>query len=216
MPDTISTKTFRAARDLLRTWGGREIEKTDGLMAVFDSVANAAAFAVDYHHALAALGLPFKARAGVHVGPVTLRESSAADVAVGSKRLEAGGLGPGSGHPGVRTSASRREPVDLGAQLLGGVGPCGAVRSDRDRLGVRRQRRDGAVRRACARGGEDPRRASEREGRRQRADDRVPLLRRRLQPPRPCSRRVASWSRTEFWRSSTPSERRTISQSAST
>ena len=26
-----------AARDLLRTWRGREIERTDGLMAVFDS-----------------------------------------------------------------------------------------------------------------------------------------------------------------------------------
>lgn len=82
----------RVAHDLLRTWRGREIEKTDGLMAVFDSVADAAAFAADYHRALAALGLPFKARAGLHVGPITLRESSAADVAVGAKRLEADGL----------------------------------------------------------------------------------------------------------------------------
>jgi len=33
----------RAARELLRTWRGREIERTDGLMAVFDSAADAAA-----------------------------------------------------------------------------------------------------------------------------------------------------------------------------
>ena len=83
----------RAARELLRTWRGREIEKTDGIVAVFDSAADAAAFAVDYHRALAALGMPFKARAGVHVGPITLRENSPADVAVGAKRFEVDGLG---------------------------------------------------------------------------------------------------------------------------
>jgi len=82
----------RAARQLLRTWRGREIERTDGLMAVFESAADAAAFAIDYHRALAALSLPFKARAGLHVGPVRLRESSAADVAVGAKRFEVDGL----------------------------------------------------------------------------------------------------------------------------
>lgn len=82
----------RAARDLLRTWRGREIERTDGLMAVFDSAADAAAFAIDYHRTLAALGLPFKARAGLHVGPIALRESSAADVAVGAKSVDVDGL----------------------------------------------------------------------------------------------------------------------------
>ena len=82
----------RAARELLRTWRGREIERTDGLMAVFDSAADAAAFAIDYHRALAALGLPFKARAGLHFGAIALRESSADDVAVGAKRFEVGGL----------------------------------------------------------------------------------------------------------------------------
>jgi class 3 adenylate cyclase len=83
----------RAARELLRTWRGREIEKTDGIMAVFDSAADAAAYAVDYHRALAGLGVPFRARAGLHVGPMTLRENSPADVAVGAKRFEVDGLG---------------------------------------------------------------------------------------------------------------------------
>ncbi len=82
----------RAARDLLRSWRGREIEKTDGLLAVFDSAADAVAFALAYHRTLAALGLPFAARAGVHVAPFSVRESSADDVAHGAKRFDIDGL----------------------------------------------------------------------------------------------------------------------------
>ena len=82
----------RAARDLLRTWRGREIEKTDGLLAVFDTAADAAGFALAYHGAIAALGLPFVARAGIHVGPLRVRESSADDVAAGAKRFDVDGL----------------------------------------------------------------------------------------------------------------------------
>ena len=100
----------RAARDLLRTWRGREIERTDGLMAVFDSAADAVAFAVDYHHTLLALGLPFKARAGLHVAPLTLRENGPADVVVGTGRFEVDGLGV--------AIAARAMAVALGGQTL--------------------------------------------------------------------------------------------------
>jgi predicted ATPase/class 3 adenylate cyclase len=82
----------RAARDLLRAWRGREIEKTDGLLALFDSAADAAAFALAYHRALAGLEHPLVARAAVHVGPIALRESSTDDVAGGAKRFEVDGL----------------------------------------------------------------------------------------------------------------------------
>ena len=82
----------RAARDLLPPWRGREIDKTDGLLLLFESVADAAAYALAYHSALAALGLPFKARAGLHWGPVTLRANSPADVALGAKPFELEGL----------------------------------------------------------------------------------------------------------------------------
>ncbi len=82
----------RAARDLLRTWRGREIEKTDGLLAVFDSAGDAAAFALAYHRAIAALGLPFVARAGVHVARFSVRESSTDDMAHGAKRFDIDGL----------------------------------------------------------------------------------------------------------------------------
>lgn len=82
----------RAARDLLRTWRGREIEKTDGLLALFDNAADAVGFALGYHRALAALPVPLAARAAVHVGPVALRETSEADAALGAKRVEVDGL----------------------------------------------------------------------------------------------------------------------------
>ena len=82
----------RAARDLLPAWHGREIDKTDGMLLLFETAADAAGYALAYHRALAALGLPFKARAGLHVGPVTLRENSAADVALGAKPVEVEGM----------------------------------------------------------------------------------------------------------------------------
>ena len=82
----------RAARELLLTWNGREIDKTDGLLALFDRAADAAGYALAYHQALAALGLPFRARVGLHVGPLALRENSAADVERGAKRFEVDGM----------------------------------------------------------------------------------------------------------------------------
>ena len=82
----------RAARDLLPVWRGREIDKTDGLLLLFDIAADAVGYALAYHHALAAAGLPFKARAGIHVGAISLRENSAADVALGAKPIEVEGL----------------------------------------------------------------------------------------------------------------------------
>ena len=82
----------RAARDLLRAWHGLEIDKTDGLLLLFEEAADAVGYALDYHRALAALGLPFQARAGLHVGPVTLRQNSAEDIARGAKPLEVDGL----------------------------------------------------------------------------------------------------------------------------
>ena len=82
----------RAARDLLPVWNGREIDKTDGVLIMFDSVADAAGYALAYHRALEALGLPFKARVGLHFGSVTLRANSPADVALGVKPFDVEGL----------------------------------------------------------------------------------------------------------------------------
>lgn len=82
----------RAARDLLPAWRGREIDKTDGLLLLFDHVADALGYVRAYHAALRRLSRPLKARAGLHLGPVVLRENSADDVARGAKPLEVDGL----------------------------------------------------------------------------------------------------------------------------
>ena len=63
----------RAARDLLPIWGGREIDKTDGMLLMFEQVNAAVGYALAYHQALAELPLPIKARAGLHLGSVILR-----------------------------------------------------------------------------------------------------------------------------------------------
>jgi predicted ATPase/class 3 adenylate cyclase len=82
----------RVARDLLPLWRGREIDKTDGMLLLFDSAADAVNYALAYHQALASLTVSLKARAGLHVGPVILRENNEADVARGAKPLEVEGL----------------------------------------------------------------------------------------------------------------------------
>ena len=100
----------RRARDLLPTWRGREIDKTDGMLLLFDVAADAVGYALSYHRALAALPVPLKARAGLHVGPVILRENSAADVARGAKPLEVDGL--------AKPTAARVMSLARGGQTL--------------------------------------------------------------------------------------------------
>jgi predicted ATPase/class 3 adenylate cyclase len=100
----------RVARDLLPEWRGREIDKTDGMLLMFDGAADAVAYALAYHRALAALPTPLKARAGLHVGPVLLRENSAEDVARGAKPLEVEGL--------AKPTAARVMSVAAGGQTL--------------------------------------------------------------------------------------------------
>ena len=82
----------RVARVLLATWGGREIDKTDGMLLLFEAAADAVSYALALHSALGQLAVPLTARAGLHVGPVILRENAEADVARGAKPLEVDGL----------------------------------------------------------------------------------------------------------------------------
>jgi predicted ATPase/class 3 adenylate cyclase/Tfp pilus assembly protein PilF len=100
----------RMARDLLRAWSGREIDKTDGMLMLFDSAADAAAFAVAYHAALALLPVPLKARAGLHVGALILRANPPQDVARGAKPLEVEGI--------AKPVAARIMSLALGGQTL--------------------------------------------------------------------------------------------------
>ena len=100
----------RAARDLLPVWRGREIDKTDGMLLLFSSAADALGYALAYHRALAALKLPFLARSGLHVGPVSLRSNPPDDVARGAKPVEVDGL--------ALPVAARVMSVALGGQTL--------------------------------------------------------------------------------------------------
>ena len=110
----------RVARDLLRDWQGREIDKTDGFLILFAEASQALGYALAYHRALAALepavtapdGRPvrLRARAGLHVGAVSVRETPAADVALGAKPLEVDGVS--------KPLAARVMSTALGGQTL--------------------------------------------------------------------------------------------------
>ncbi len=89
-------KHDRLARDLLERHGGREIEKTDGFLALFERPWQAVAWALDYHRGLAELsrvdGVELSARVGIHLGEVVLRRNPPEDVARGAKPIEVEGL----------------------------------------------------------------------------------------------------------------------------
>ncbi|HRI18244.1 MAG TPA: hypothetical protein PL196_06950, partial [Burkholderiaceae bacterium] len=89
---SLSMAHDRAARDLLPTWNGREIDKSDGMLLLFERAADAVGFALALHRALADLGLPVQMRAGIHVGEVALSPNAAADTARGAKLLEVRGI----------------------------------------------------------------------------------------------------------------------------
>jgi serine/threonine-protein kinase len=88
----ISARHERLARDLLVRCSGREIDKTDGFLALFDRAIDAVRFALAYHRALAELareeGVELEARVGIHLGEVILRANPPEDVARGAKPVE--------------------------------------------------------------------------------------------------------------------------------
>lgn len=116
----------RVARDLLPPHGGREIDKTDGMLLLFDHPGHALAYARAYHAALAGLHIPLKARAGLHVGPVILRENLPEDVARGAKPLEVDGL--------AKPVAARVMALARGGQTLLSAAACEALGDSGDRL----------------------------------------------------------------------------------
>lgn len=86
----------RLARALLDRFEGREIDKTDGFLLLFERPIHAVAYALSYHEALGKLdqetGVKLEARAGIHVGEVFLRENPPAEIAQGAKPVEVEGL----------------------------------------------------------------------------------------------------------------------------
>ena len=107
-------KHDRLARTLLRSHGGREIDKTDGFLVMFDRPVQAVAFALDYQRSLKRLnadeGSTLAARIGVHVGDVLTWENAADDIAKGAKLIEVEGL--------VKPVTSRLMQLALPNQIL--------------------------------------------------------------------------------------------------
>ncbi|HEX7128439.1 MAG TPA: putative peptide modification system cyclase [Rhodanobacteraceae bacterium] len=89
-------KHDRLARALLEQHHGREIDKTDGFLLLFERPIHAVAFALDYQrglkHLSAAEGVVVRARVGIHMGDVVVWENSPEDVARGAKPTEIEGL----------------------------------------------------------------------------------------------------------------------------
>jgi len=108
--DEVWAAHDRAARSLLPAWRGREIDKTDGMLLLFEAVSDAVGYALAYQHELSTLPMPLQARAGVHVGPVVLRENRAEDVARGAKAVEVEGV--------AKPIAARVMSLALGGQIL--------------------------------------------------------------------------------------------------
>ena len=86
----------RLARVLLREHDGREIDKSDGFLLLFERPIEAVRFAVAYQRQVAELvesvRVPLSGRVGIHLGEVILRENTADAVARGAKQLEVEGL----------------------------------------------------------------------------------------------------------------------------
>ncbi len=100
MGDTPASELFREHDRLVLTlqqaWRGRLIDRSDGLLLLFERPIDGLGFALDYTRGLHDLGLErglqLQARAGLHVGEVLTWKNSDAAVQVGAKPLEVEGL----------------------------------------------------------------------------------------------------------------------------
>jgi len=100
------------ARSLLTAHYGREIDRTDGFLLLFEDVLSAIRYALALHLALAELpgDPPLRMRVGIHVGSVILRENRPDVVARGAKPLEVEGL--------AKPYAARIMGLAVGGQTL--------------------------------------------------------------------------------------------------
>ncbi|MEO5628658.1 MAG: putative peptide modification system cyclase [Thermomonas sp.] len=98
--DSAAAALFRAhdrmVLEFQQRWHGRLIDRSDGLLLIFERPIDGLGFALDYVRGLRDLGRehkqPLQARAGLHVGEVLVWENSAEAVRLGAKSLEVEGL----------------------------------------------------------------------------------------------------------------------------
>jgi len=98
--DAPASDLFRAhdrlVLQLQQQWHGRLIDRSDGMLLLFERPIDGLGFALDYARGLIALGdergLELRARAGLHVGEVLTWRNSEEAVSVGAKPVEVEGL----------------------------------------------------------------------------------------------------------------------------
>ena len=104
----------RLVRTLSRQHGGREIDKSDGFLLMFERPIAAVAFAIAYQREIAALNVdgkaPLAARVGIHVGDVVVWDNVADDIRHGAKLTEVEGL--------VKPITARLAGLALPGQIL--------------------------------------------------------------------------------------------------
>ncbi|UNK58578.1 putative peptide modification system cyclase [Pseudoxanthomonas daejeonensis] len=87
----------RLVLELQQRWRGRLIDRSDGLLLLFERPLDGLGFALDYRRGLDALGQahrigPMLARAGLHVGEVLIWRNSDEAISAGAKPIEVEGL----------------------------------------------------------------------------------------------------------------------------
>ena len=111
-------KHDRLTRALIDEHGGREIDKTDGYLLLFERPTQAVAFALAYQRGLRFMSeaeeVTVRARVGIHVGDVVMWENSPEDISRGAKPVEVEGLAK----PVAARLASLARPRQI---LLSGV-----------------------------------------------------------------------------------------------
>lgn len=98
--DARSAELFQAhdrlVLELQRRWRARLIDRSDGLLLLFERAIDGLGFALDYARGLRELGkeqgAALQARAGLHVGEVLTWQNSSEAVSLGAKPLEVEGL----------------------------------------------------------------------------------------------------------------------------
>ncbi|MBO9715762.1 MAG: putative peptide modification system cyclase [Pseudoxanthomonas sp.] len=99
--DSVAAALFRdhdrLVLELQQRWRGRLIDRSDGLLMLFERPLDGLGFALDYRRGLDALGRahrigPMLARAGLHVGEVLIWRNSQEAVDAGAKQVEVEGL----------------------------------------------------------------------------------------------------------------------------
>jgi putative peptide modification system cyclase len=129
----IIRKHDRLARALVEQHRGREIDKTDGFLLMFERPIQAAAFALDYQrglkHMSAAEGVVVRARVGIHMGDVVIWENAPEDVSRGAKPTEVEGL--------VKPVAARLAQLARSQQILMSSAAAGIAHRAEGELGAK-------------------------------------------------------------------------------